>query len=394
MGLLSGIKTNVLVLGFVSFLTDVSSEMIFPLLPVFLTSILGVGSAVVGLIEGVADSASSLFDIFAGYASDRSGKRKEFVLAGYGLSSFTKLGIALANSWPLFLVFRGIERIGKSIRTSPRDAIIAASTPKGVRGKAFGLHRAMDTLGAIVGPVLAYIILSLLGNTEAGYRGVFYAALIPAFLAVAIIWLFVREPRTTRAKASSGGKPPFWETLRHLPAHYKRYLGASALFSLAYFSFALLIVQAVKAGISAQDILLVYTIYNLAYAAFSVPLGQLSDKVGRKPVIISSFILYGLVLLGFSQASQLWQFAALFAIYGVFVAADESVNKAYISDLVKDRERGLALGAYYTTVGAVYLPASILFGIAMETLGTVPAFGAAAIVAFGAALLLAVWARK
>ncbi len=393
MGLLSGIRKNVLVLGVVSFLTDVSSEMIFPILPVFLTTILGVGSEIVGLIEGVADSASSLLDIFVGYTSDVSGNRKKFVLAGYGLSSLTKLGIALANTWPLFLVFRGVERVGKSIRTSPRDAIIAASTQKNARGKAFGLHRAMDTLGAIVGPVLAYFVLAWLGSTEQGFRSVFYAALVPAFLAVVVIWLFVREPRA-KTKTVKSKKPPFWQTLRRLPDHYKRYVYASGLFSLAYFSFALLIVRAVQAGIAAQDILLVYIVYNIAYAAFSIPIGEFSDRVGRKPVIVASFLLYGLVLLGFALATQLWQFALLFAVYGVFVTADESVNKAYISDIVKDPERGLALGAYNTAVGAVYLPASVLFGAAMAAWGVLPAFTAAALVALAAALLLALWAKK
>lgn len=393
--ILDGIKNNVYVLGAVSFFTDVSSEMIFPLLPVFLTTILGAGKEAIGLIEGVADSLASLLDIFVGYWSDSGGKRKKFVIAGYGFSSISKLGIAFATTWPMVLVFRGVERIGKSIRTSPRDAIIAASVDKYSRGKAFGLHRAMDTAGAIVGPIIAYFILAAFGNAEPGYRAVFQAALIPAFLAVALIWLFVREPAEKRtAQPVSEGKlasrPTFWQKLELLPSNYKSFLKVSCLFSLSYFSFALLIVRANELGVSAQDILLVYILYNIVYMAASVPVGILSDKFGRKPTIIASFFLYALVLTGFVFATSLWQIALLFAIYGLFVTTDESVNKAYISDMVGGKSRGIALGAYNSAVGAVYLPASVLFGFLWATFGAPLAFCVAAGIAAAAGIWLAV----
>ena len=398
MGLFDGIRNNVLVLGAVSFFTDVSSEMIFPILPVFLASIMGAGTEAIGLIEGVADSASSLLDIFVGYWSDSSGKRKQFVIYGYGLSSVSKLGIALATSWPMMLVFRGVERIGKSVRTSPRDAIIAASSDRKTRGKAFGLHRTMDTAGAIAGPVIAYFILSALGSGEGAYRTVFYAALIPAFIAVAIIWLFVREPKAKKLPAALAAKEKekkigFWQKLRMLSSDYRRFVGISCLFSLAYFSFALLIVRANEIGIAAQNILLVYILYNIVYMAASVPVGQLSDRVGRKPVIIASFILYALVLLGFVFASNLWQIAILFAVYGLFVTTDESVNKAYIADMVEEKSRGIALGAYNSAVGAAYLPASVGFGALWAAFGAPAAFGIAAGVAAIAGVSMAVWAK-
>ena len=390
--LLEGIKSNVLILGAVSFFTDVSSEMIFPILPVFLTSIMGVGKEIVGLIEGIADSASSLLDIFVGYWSDSSGKRKQFVIYGYGLSSVSKLGIALAASWPLMLLFRGVERIGKSIRTSPRDAIIAASSSQKTRGKAFGLHRAMDTLGAIAGPAIAYIILATLGSSESAYRAVFYYALIPAFLAVAVIWFFVREPKA-KAQPKQEKRIGFWQKLRLLSSGYKRFLGVSCLFSLSYFSFALLIVRANEIGIAAQDILLVYILYNIVYMAFSVPIGQLSDRLGRKPIIVASFFLYALVVLGFIFASNLWQVALLFAIYGLFVTTDESVNKAYISDMVGSKSRGIALGAYNSAVGAAYLPASVIFGALWAAFGAPIAFGSAAGIAIIAGVALMLYAK-
>ena len=370
-------------MGIVSFLTDVSSEMIFPILPVFLTTVLGASAAAVGLIEGIADSMSSLLDIFIGYWSDSSGRRKRFVIFGYGFSSISKLGIALATTWPAVLVFRGVERIGKSIRTSPRDAIIAASSSKSTRGKAFGLHRAMDTLGAVAGPAVAYVVLSMLGSTEQGYRTVFYLAIIPAFLAVAAIWLLVREPAKAAALADKEKvkKVGFWQKLKLLPKNYLSFLKISCLFSLAYFSFALLIVRASELGVSAQDILLVYILYNLVYMLASVPIGQLSDHLGRKKVIAGSFLLYALICLGFIFAGSLWQIAALFAVYGIFVAADESVNKAYVSDMVDEKQRGIALGAYNSAVGAVYLPASALFGALWAASGAQAAFAAAAAIA-------------
>ena len=373
------IQRNVYALGAVSFLTDISSEMIFPLIPLFVTTILGAGAHVLGVIEGIADSAASLMDIFVGYFSDKAGERKKFVTAGYGISAITKVGIALSTTWWHVLLMRGTERVGKSIRTSPRDAMIAESTPKELRGKAFGLHRAMDTAGAIIGPLLALAILSAIGSTEPGYRAVFYASLIPAFLAVLVIFLFVREPKKDAVNPVAK-RPSFWESLRQTTREYRAFLSVSALFSLAYFSFAFLIVRAADLGVSAQDVLLMYVLYNVVYALSSIPGGMLSDRVGRKPVIAGAFIIYAAVCIGFAFATSWLHAALLFALYGVFVALDESVNKAYISDLVTEEKRGISLGAYNTLVGAVYLPASIVAG------GLWVAFGPATTFLFAAAI--------
>ncbi len=380
----AGVPRTVYLLGIVSFLTDVSSEMIFPLLPLFFTTILGAGAEVLGLIEGVADSAASIIDIFVGYFSDKAGERKKFVILGYGLSAVTKVGIALSTSWWHILIMRGTERIGKSIRTSPRDALIADATPQELRGKSFGLHRAMDTLGAILGPLIALAILSILGSTEPGYRAVFYAALIPAFLAVLAILLLIREPKKAAAKAAK--RPSFWESLRQTTRDYRAFLSVSALFSLSYFSFAFLIVRAADLGVSAQDVLLMYILYNVVYALSSVPGGMLSDKIGRKPVIAGAFLIYACVCLGFAFASSWWHAALLFALYGIFVALDESVNKAYIADLVPPEKRGISLGAYNSLVGAVYLPASIVAGALWAALGPAATFEFAAAVAFISAI--------
>jgi MFS family permease len=382
-------RRTVWTLGLVSFFTDVSSEMIFPLLAIFLNLFLGASKEVIGLIEGVADSAASLTDIVFGYFSDKSGKRKQFVLFGYGLSSIVKIGIAFANSWPMMLVLRGAERIGKSLRTSPRDAIIAGSVAKEQRGWAFGLHRAMDTTGAIVGPALAFLVLNVLGETEAGYRAVFQIAVIPAFIAVVLIALLIKEPKTEK-KAKARAKPlGFWQRLGLLGKDYRRFLAISCIFSLAYFSFSFLLLRINELGVPTDQIVLLYLAYNIAYALVSVPAGTISDRFGRKPTIVAAFLLFAVVCLGFIFASDLSQVLGLLLIYGVFVATDESVNKAYIADIVGEKNRGTALGAYNSAVGAAYLPANFILGLLWTTFGAGIAFGFAAVVAIIASVMLA-----
>lgn len=371
------IGLEVYVLGAVSFLTDVSSEMIFPLIPVFVTTILGAGKEVLGLIEGIADSIASWFEIFSGYISDRTGKRKQLVILGYSISSFVKLGIALSTQWWHVLIMRATERVGKGIRTAPRDVIIAASTSPSARGKAFGIHRMMDTLGAIIGPGLALFILGMLGSGESAYRGVFLAALVPAFLAVLLIFFFVREPKQTIPPKK---KVQFWDALRQLEKEYNTYLKISLFFSLAYFSFAFFIVRANELGITTENILFLYMFYNVVYALASVPGGMLSDKIGRKPIIAAAFVLYGFICVGFALAGDFISLLFLFGLYGIFVALDETVNKSYIIDISPEEKRGVALGAYNTAIGAAYLPASIMAGALWAAYGAfVPLFLAAGI---------------
>jgi len=388
--IMKGVGRNVAALGVVSFLTDVSSEMIFPILPIFVTTILGAGKELLGLIEGIADSTASLVEIFSGYFSDRMGERKKLVVAGYGLSSLVKVGIALSTAWWHVLIMRGLERVGKGVRTAPRDALIAASSESSSRGKAFGLHRMMDTIGAIIGPIIAYLLLSAYGSAESGYRTVFLVALIPAFLAVAALLLLVKEPKKAPLPLK---KTSFWESLRQMPSGYMTFLKVSLLFSLSYFSFAFFIVRATDLGIAASDVIALYVIYNIAYAVASIPAGALSDRIGRVPVIGSAFALYGFVCIGFAFASSWLHFAFLFIIYGIFVAADESVNKAYISDMAKEEKRGTAIGAYNTAIGAAYLPASIVAGAVWAFYGAPAAFGLAAVLAFISAIAFGIWCR-
>ncbi|MFA5106561.1 MAG: MFS transporter [Candidatus Micrarchaeia archaeon] len=384
---MAGVPKNILALGLVSFFTDVSSEMIFPLIPIVITTFMGAGKEIVGMMEGIADSIASLLDIFVGYVSDRQGQRKKFVLAGYGLSSLLKIGIAMSTIWQQIFIFRGLERIGKTLRTSPRDAIIAASSSKESLGKSFGIHRAMDTLGAITGPAIAYVILAYFGSSFDAYRAVFAAAVVPGLIAVGLIILIVREPEKN---VEPRIKPKFWASLKALDSRFKSFVKVSVLFSLAYFSFALLILRANEVGIAAETILGLYLLYNIVYAAASVPAGMLADRIGRKNVIVLSFAFYAAIIAGFAFAAELWQFALLFALYGVFVSTDESVNKAYISQITKDKTRAMALGAYNSAVGAAYLPASAIAGAIWAGFGAPVAFGLSAIFALAAAAWLAV----
>ncbi|MFA5077607.1 MAG: MFS transporter, partial [Candidatus Micrarchaeia archaeon] len=282
---MKGVGSNVTTLGIVSFLTDISSEMIFPVLPIFITSILGAGKEALGIIEGLADSIASLVEIFSGYFSDKTGKRKQLVIAGYGLSSVVKVGIALSTAWWHVLIMRSLERIGKGIRTSPRDAIIASSSAPDARGKAFGFHRMMDTIGAIIGPVIAYFIFAWFGTAEPGYRTLFLAAIIPAFLAVLVLILFVKEPEKSKQPEK---RPSFWQSLKELTPEYKTFLKISLVFSLSYFSFAFFIVRATDLGIAPESVVVLYILYNIVYAASSIPAGALSDKIGRRAVIAAS----------------------------------------------------------------------------------------------------------
>ena len=382
------IGQNVITLGVVSFFTDISSEMVFPNIALFLTLVLGAGKEIVGLVEGVADSIASIVEIFSGYFSDKLGKRKQFVLFGYGLSSIVKIGIALSTTWWMILIMRGLERVGKGIRTAPRDAIIAASAERQIRGRAFGLHRAMDTAGAVIGPLLAFVLLSAFGANETGFRNIFLIAIIPAVLAVAVIVLFVREPKVAAAPLPVK-KQSFWEALKGMPPEYRAFLKVSLLFSLSYFSFSFFILRAADIGVNPEDVLLLYVFYNVVYALASVPGGWLSDKIGRKPVIAGAFALYAVICAGFALATTWWHAALLFGLYGIFVALDESVNKAYISDMIPKERRSTALGAYNTAIGVAYLPASIMVGALWVVAGPLVGFAvAAAIAAFSAAALV------
>lgn len=374
----AGISLNVLVLGLVSFLTDISSEMIYPLLPLFLTRVLGAGPAFLGVIEGVAESTAALLKLFSGIVSDRVRRRKGLVLAGYSLSSIARPLVAAATSPVAVLAIRFADRVGKGLRTSPRDALIADSTDPTARGKAYGFHRAMDNGGALVGPLAATALMTLFAED---LRTVFWLAAIPGFLAVLLIVTSVRE--TARQQASNGS------FLRYVPrGRLRRYLIVLFIFTLGNSSDAFLLLRAGELGVSPVKIPLLWAFFQAVRMLFSTPFGALSDRVGRRRLIITGWSVYALSYAGFALATSELACWLLFAVYGLYYSMTEGVEKAFVADMVPATERGGSFGWYNFAVGVGALPASLFFGAIWQQAGRLAAFGFGAAMAALAVLLL------
>lgn len=366
-------------LGLVSFFTDVSNEMVYPLIPIFLTSVLGVPASVVGLVEGVAEATAGLLRVFFGFFSDRLGQRKPFVYVGYGLSACSKPLIALAYAWPLVLFARFADRFGKGIRTPARDALIAESCSQESRGRAFGFHRSLDTTGAVVGPLLAFSALGILGGD---LRKVFVLAFIPGVISLFLI----KQARETGHK---GAVKQVVSRARFTPGKgYLVFIGVSMLFALGNSSDAFLVLRAGKLGLDTQQVVLAYTLFNVVYALLSTPMGILSDRLGRRDVIAMGMALFALVYTGFGLVpggSYVW---GLFALYGGYMAMTDGVGKALISDFAPADSRATALGFYYSALGGMALLASLLAGQLWDRVGSSAPFLLGGATAALAAVLL------
>lgn len=370
-----GLHPDVVKLGLVSFLTDLSSEMIFAVFAVFFTTVAGASAALLGVIEGCADLSASSLNYLAGWLSDRSGKRKVFALAGYGFSTLAKCILLVTSSVAGLGVFRVIERLGKSMRGPPRDAWLATVSDKGSRGYAFGVHKALDKSGAVIGPLVAYGLLSWLGEGLATYRILFWVALVPAVLSIVVLGLVEDRPGVPHQREN------MLETWATLSPAFKRYLLTSGIFSLAYFSFSFLLLRAYSAGFTVKDVVLLYALFNIACVVAAPLIGKLGDRVGRAAMIVLGYLAYLLMSLGFAFATAQWQIVVLFVLFGVFYAIDEAQSKAFIADLEPER-RGSAVGLYNFVTGLIYLPASLIAG-ALWLQGPASAF------LFAAALALA-----
>jgi len=363
-----GLNPNVFFLGLVSLLTDVSSEMIFTLVPLLLFNVLRAATTIIGLIGGLSESADAIFRIFSGWLSDRIGKRKSLTLAGYSISTIAKPFMYLASTWGAVLAIRFGDRIGKGIRTSPRDALIADSVSAGERGKGFGLHRAMDTFGAVLGLSIAAIIIYLVqgGGLELNlrtYQWLVLIGIVPAVLAVVILVKFVKE-RERKPSPTGAPRPGF--NLTKLTAgfdtRFKVFLAVMALFTLGNSSDFFVILRAQNLGSSVFHIVLMLVLFNATYAAISLPAGKLSDRLGRRRVITLGWGVYALAYLGFALATDLWQVWLLFASYGIYYGVVEGVARAFVADLVPEEKRGTAYGLYHGVVGLTLLPASLIAG--------------------------------
>lgn len=381
-----GVKRPVFILGIVSFLTDVSSEMVYPLVPLFLTSVLGAPVAAVGVMEGLAESAASLFKAVGGWASDRLRMRRPLVMAGYALSAVAKPLLAAAYVWPVALLVRFGDRTGKGIRTAPRDAMVADATPPGLRGRAFGFHRSADTLGAVVGPAVA---LGLLAVFSDNFRLIFIVAFVPAIAGVALVSFVKERPAAPAAAASPRAG---W---REMGSGFYVFLGVSVLFALGNSSDAFLLLRAKDVGLSNSEVVLSYMLFNVVYSALAMPAGVASDRLGRRNVMAGGFAVFAAVYVGFALAGGGAVIWPLFAVYGLYMALTEGVGRAFVADFVSSERRATALGLYQGAMGAMILLSSVIAGVLWDAIGPAASFflgGATAVAAL--ALLLAVLPRR
>jgi MFS family permease len=369
-----GVHPDVLKLGFVSLLTDLSSEMIFSVFAIFFTTIAGASAALLGLVEGFADFSASSLNYLSGWLSDRSGKRKVFALAGYGFSTLAKIILLLSSSVVGLSIFRVIERLGKGFRGPPRDAWLSAVADKANRGYSFGVHKALDKTGAIFGPLVAYGLLWWLGEEASTFTILFWVALVPALLSIIVLSLIKDQPGTQHRREN------IVDTWKTLSPQFKRYLITASVFSLAYFSFGFLLLRAHSVGFSVKDIVLLYALFNISFVVAAPLVGKLGDRIGRARIIMLGYLVYLLMSAGFAFASTEWQVITLFVIYGVFYAIDEAQSKAFIADIELER-RASAIGVYNFVTGIIYLPASLIAG-ALWLLHPAVAFGFAAGIAF------------
>ncbi|WP_378540854.1 MFS transporter [Neobacillus cucumis] len=382
-----GLNSVILVLGIVSLMTDLSSQMIVPILPLYLTSILHVQVGTLGIIEGIAESTASILKFFSGWMSDRFGKRKWLMVGGYGLSNLIKPFFALSSTWGQVLFIRFADRIGKGIRTSPRDAILADTTTKEERGKAFGFRRSMDTLGAALGPLVTYMILTLWNGS---YQSVFWFSAIPGLVATLLLIFFLKDKRNQKTPPSSVKRLPKI-SFKGLHPRFVWFTLITLLFTIGNFSDAFLILRAKDVGMAAAYIPLTYFAYNIVTSIFSTPFGMISDRIGRRPVLITGYLMFALIYLGFGLVHTVSGIWVLFFVYGVYYATTEGIQKAYVSDMVPEGQRGMALGTFNALIGIAALPASVMAGFLWQSFGAFTAFGVSSILAIISALLMLIF---
>ncbi len=385
-----GLPGNVFALSLVSLLNDTSSEIIYPLLPVFLFLTLGASPFFIGLIEGFSESVASVLKLFSGYLSDRFHKRKLPVFLGYSLAAVVRPLLAFVTSWQQVLAVRMTDRIGKGIRGAPRDALLAASVPREKRGLAFGFNRAADHLGAVIGPVVAFLLLSYIvadpeSPTARDYQQVFLFASVPVVIGLFVIIFFVHEETKPVKEFDS---IPIKFSIKEFDGNFKRFLVVVALFTLSNSTDAFLLLRAQQAGIAPPMLPLLWMVLHLSKVVSSIIGGDLSDRIGRKKMIIAGWIVYALVYAGFAFVDSPLQAWALFIVYGMYFGLTEGTEKALVADMVVDEKRGTAYGFYNLAFGITVFPASLLFGLIWTEFGAPAAFIASAVISLIAAAAL------
>jgi len=368
---------NIIFLGLVSFFTDLSTEMVYPLIPLYLTSTFGATPAIVGIIEGIAESLASLLKVFSGYLSDKLQNKKLLAFTGYATSLFYKLALLLAGSWAGILGARVIDRFGKGIRTAPRDVLVSESAEKSKMGKSFGLHKALDMAGAAMGILITYFLLKGSdGNFD--YTKIFMISAIPAVLGLCMFF-FIKEKKVPRQPRE---KEPFWKNIRKIDGQLKLYLLVVCLFTLGNSSNSFLLLKAKATGFDDTSVILLYFIFNITASLLSLPFGGLSDKVGRKKLLVAGYTVFALCYLGFAFSNSRPQMVAVFVLYGAYTAMIAGVERAFVAEIAPPHLKGTMFGLHSTVTGIALLPASVIAGVLWNQFGTAVPF------IFGASLSL------
>lgn len=375
---------NILLLGLVSFFSDFSSEMVYPLIPLYLTVAFGATPALVGIIEGIAESLASLLKVFSGYVTDKYHKKKRLAFIGYSTGLLYKIALMLSGSWAGVLAARAIDRIGKGIRTAPRDVLVSESAQQGSLGKAFGIHKALDMAGSAVGILTAYFLLAGLNGKSIDFKNFFLLSMIPAVFGL-IALLLVKEKKAVYVPQK---REAFWKNAKAISGNLKLYLVVAFIFTIGNSSNTFLLLRAKNIGFTDQNVVLLYFIYNIAAALLSIPPGKLSDKIGRKKLLVGGYLVFALVYLGFAFITNQAMMVAMFVLYGLYTAMTAGVERAYIAEISPQELKGTMLGLHSTIVGVALLPASVIAGFLWTGFGAFAPFTFGALLALIAALLL------
>ena len=380
---------NVVLLGLVSFFSDISAEMVYPIIPLYLSAAFGATPALIGLIEGIAESLASLLKVFSGYITDKFGKKKPIAFIGYAAGLVYKVALILAGSWGGVLGARVIDRVGKGIRTAPRDVMVCDSADGNNLGKAFGVHKALDMAGSAIGIFISYLLLEKAGKTAA-YKELFAISIIPAILGL-LMFFFIKEKRTHE---DAKKREPFWQNIKKLDGQLKLYLFVAFSFTLGNSSNAFLLLRAKSVGFDDNNVILLYLIFNLTASILSIPLGRLSDRVGRKKLLVAGYIVFSAVYLGFAFASSQFTIVIVFVLYGFYSAMITGVERAFIAEISPVDLKGSMLGLHSTIVGIALLPSSVIAGLLWVRFGASSPFLFGSVMSLLAAFILLLFMKN
>ncbi len=377
---------NIIILGLISCFADISSEMVYPLIPLYLTAAFGATPVLVGIIEGIAESVASLLRVFSGYISDRFQHKKAIAFSGYATGLLYKAALIFASSWGGILAARAIDRFGKGIRTAPRDVMVSESADKNNMGKAFGIHKMLDMAGSAIGILLAFLLMKNIGASNSGFKIVFAVSIIPIVIAL-LLFFFVHEKKEKRETVQ---REYFWKNISKLDGRLKLYLIIAFLFTLGNSSNSFLLLRASDVGFQSSTTILLYFIYNFTASVLAIPCGKLSDRIGRKRLLVGGYIVFSLVYFGFAFCNSKPLMVLIFLVYGIYTAMTTGAERAFIAEIAPPQLKGTMLGLHSTLVGIALLPASVIAGLLWDNIGVFAPFVFGGALSLISAVLLAV----